>query len=90
MSQTSVLFKILFLFWTLTSIGWIFDNSRSAWISETVRCLTCLMLLDNTHELLSGSLTKEYWNTFTLLSLVTSTLCLMSPKSNDVFKENKD
>merc|ERR1711992_7401 len=44
MSQTSVLGICLFLFWTLTNIGMIFDKNQWAWLSEGIRAMTFLML----------------------------------------------
>merc|ERR1712062_467616 len=44
MSQTSVLGICLFLFWTLTNIGMIFDRTQWAWLSEGIRAMTFLML----------------------------------------------
>jgi len=44
MSQTSVLGIVMFLFWTLTNIGMIFDKSKSAWLSEGLRAVTFLVL----------------------------------------------
>lgn len=44
MSQTSLLAICFFLFWTLTSIGMIFDKSSFAWPSEFLRSATFLLL----------------------------------------------
>lgn len=38
MSQLSASAVTAFVFWTLTDIGLIFDQCRSAWLSEAARC----------------------------------------------------
>ena len=44
MSQTSLLAICGFLFWTLTSLGMIFDKSPLAWGSELIRSTVFLFL----------------------------------------------
>jgi len=44
MSQSSVFGICIFLFWTLTNIGMIFDKNQWAWISEGLRAVTFLVL----------------------------------------------
>ena len=44
MSQTSVIAIGVFVFWTLTSIGMIFDKSSFAWPNELVRSVIFLVL----------------------------------------------
>lgn len=51
MSQTLVLSVCFFLFWTLTSVGQIFDGHPSAWKSELARSSVLLAL----HELYAHS-----------------------------------
>lgn len=44
MSPLSVLAACAFLFWTLTSIGMLFDNSGYAWPNEFIRSSAFLIL----------------------------------------------
>jgi hypothetical protein len=44
MSETSVLTISAFLFWTLTSLGMVFDKSSWSWPNEFVRAATFLVL----------------------------------------------
>lgn len=44
MTQTGVLTICTFLFWTLTSIGMVFDKSSLAWASEFLRSAVFLIL----------------------------------------------
>ena len=44
MTQTGVLTICAFLFWTLTSIGMLFDKSSLAWESEFLRSAVFLIL----------------------------------------------
>ena len=47
----------LFLFWTLTNVGMIFDKTLLAWPSEFLRCGLFLVVYNN---LATSSLTSHY------------------------------
>ena len=44
MSPLNVLAISFFLFWTLTSIGMLFDNSPYAWVNEFLRAIVFLTM----------------------------------------------
>jgi len=44
-SQTSCFVAMLYIFWTFTSIGFIYDKNKLAWYSELLRCVASLYFL---------------------------------------------
>jgi len=46
MSQSSSLLVILYLMWTLTSIGLLYDHSKWAWLGELTRCSVSLAYME--------------------------------------------